>query len=177
MYQRILVPVDGSETSILGMDEAIRLAQATGARLRFLHAMDELSVAMAMDAYGGYVGDLHGALHENATEMLEGAKASASAAGVQADAVLHDSFHDKIADVVSAQARQWPADLIVVGSHGRRGMRRLVLGSGAEAILRTAPVPVLLVRARPRPGDAAATAEHVHVHVHVSLPSAALSIE
>ncbi|MBS0454216.1 MAG: universal stress protein [Proteobacteria bacterium] len=173
MYQRILVPVDGSETSFLGVDEAIRRARQTGGRLRLVHAIDELSVALAMDAYAGYLGDLPAALHENATAMLAGVKAAASAAGVEADAVLHDSFNDKVADVVATQARQWPADLIVLGTHGRRGMRRLALGSGAESILRTAPVPVLLVRARPQPGTDASAQEHAHV----SLPSAALSME
>jgi nucleotide-binding universal stress UspA family protein len=173
MYQRILVPVDGSETSFLGVDEAIRLAGVTGGRLRFLHALDEMSVALALDAYGGYLGDLPAALHENAREMLEGVKASARAAGVQADSVLNDSLKDKVADVVAAQARQWPADLIVAGTHGRRGVRRLVLGSGAESILRTAPVPVLLVRARQAPGEAASD----QAQAQVSLPSAALSME
>lgn len=173
MYQRILVPVDGSETSFLGVDEAIRLAGVTGGRVRFVHAIDELSVGLAMDAYAGYMGDLRACLHENATEMLAGAKAAAGAAGVEADAVLHDSYNDRIADVVGAQARQWPADLIVLGTHGRRGVRRLVLGSGAESILRTAPVPVLLVRARPQPGTDASAQEPAHV----SLPSAALSME
>ena len=173
MYQRILVPVDGSETSFLGVDEAIRLARQTGGRLRFVYAIDELSVALAVDAYAGYMGDLPPPLHENAPEMLEGVKATARAAGVEADAVLHDSFNEKVDEVVAAQARQWHADLIVLGTHGRRGMRRLVLGSGAESILRTAPVSVLLVRARQQAGADASAQEPAHV----SLPSAALSME
>ncbi|MBS0341729.1 MAG: universal stress protein [Proteobacteria bacterium] len=173
MYQRILVPIDGSDTSLLGVDEAIRLARMTGGRLRFVQVIDELSVALAVDTYGGYLGDLPAALDQSATELLKGVKARARAAGVEAEAVLHDSFNDKVADIVAEQARQWPADLIVLGTHGRRGVRRLVLGSGAENILRAAPVPVLLVRARRRADELPPAQDPVHA----SLASAALSME
>lgn len=173
MYQRILVPIDGSETSLLAVDEAIRLARATGGKLRFLHAIDQLSIAFAMDSYEGFSADWGAALHENGQELLDGAKASAAAAGVEADTVLHESYNDRIVDVVTIQARQWPADLIVLGTHGRRGVQQLLLGSGAQSILRTACVPVLLVRAPQRiDGDGSAGGAK-----HVSLPSAALSIE
>ena len=173
MYQRILVPLDGSETSMLGMDEAIRLARLTGGKLRFLHVIDELSFALAADSYACFTSDLLAALRENAEELLESAKSSARTAGVESDSVLYDSFNGKMLDFVSRQAREWPADLIVLGTHGRRGVRRLMLGSGAESILRTASVPVLLVRAR----EQAAPAEAPEVAAHVTLPSAALSME
>jgi nucleotide-binding universal stress UspA family protein len=57
MYQKILVPIDGSSTSRAGLREAIRLAQLSGGRLRLVHVIDELSFALVMDAYGGYTGD------------------------------------------------------------------------------------------------------------------------
>jgi nucleotide-binding universal stress UspA family protein len=63
------------------------------------------------------------------------------------DSVLDDTLGGRISDRVLAQAQQWPAQLIVIGTHGRRGVGRLLLGSDAEQVLRQAPVPVLLVRA------------------------------
>jgi nucleotide-binding universal stress UspA family protein len=61
--------------------------------------------------------------------------------------VLHDDFSIPLDARVASEARQWPADLIVLGTHGRRGVGRWLLGSDAERIARYAPVPVLLVRA------------------------------
>ena len=146
MYQRILVPIDGSDTSSLGLAEAMRLARLTGGRLRLLNVIDELSFALTMDAYTGHSGDWLNTLRENGSQLLDEAKGIVQAAGIEADTVLHDRFNLKLADSVRAEALQWPADLIVLGTHGRRGVGRLVLGSGAESVLRSAPVPVLLVR-------------------------------
>jgi len=152
MYQRILVPVDGSPTSDRGLDEALRLARLTGARLRLVHAVDELTFATGMEPAAVYAADLIPLLREAGLKVLEGAQARAAAAGIPADTVLHESFAGRLSDFVVEQARTWPAELVVIGTHGRRGVRRLLLGSDAEQILRTAPVPVLLVR---DPSDAA----------------------
>ena len=75
----------------------------------------------------------------------------AKAAGVPADAKLLDTAGGRLGEVVAEEARQWEADLVVVGTHGRRGVSRVLLGSGAEQVLRLAPVPVLAVRDR-QPG-------------------------
>lgn len=147
MYQRILVPVDGSPTSQRGLDEAIRLAQVMKGRLRLIHVIDELSFALAMDAYSGYSGDWLGVLREAGKRVLDDAKAIAETAGVDTETMLCDSFEGSVHEQVTAEAAKWPAELIVIGTHGRRGVGRLVLGSSAEHILRFAPVPVLLVRA------------------------------
>ena len=147
MYQRILVPVDGSPTSRRGLDEAIHLAQLTKGRLRLIHVVDELSFAVAMDAYSSYSGDWLGLLRKAGQGVLNEAKGIATKADVEVEAVLSESFHGAVHEMVTAEATKWAADLIVIGTHGRRGVRRLVLGSSAEHILRYAPVPVLLVRA------------------------------
>jgi nucleotide-binding universal stress UspA family protein len=179
MYQRILVPFDGSETSKLGLAEAIRFARLTGGRLRLMHMIDELAFALTMDAYAGHAGDWLNSLRQDGTRLLDGAKAVATAAGIETDAVLHDSFNGKLADCVATEALRWPADLIVVGTHGRRGVGRMVLGSGAENIVRSAPIPVLLVRspqavAASEPVESATPAQETQT---VHLPTAALSIE
>jgi nucleotide-binding universal stress UspA family protein len=72
----------------------------------------------------------------------------AQRAGVSAETATLDTTAGRVCDLVVAQAKKWNADLIVLGTHGRRGVNRLLLGSDAEQILRLAPVPVLLVRAR-----------------------------
>lgn len=147
MYQRILVPIDGSSTSSRGLDEAIRLAKLTQGRLRLMHVIDELSFALAMDAYSGYTGDWLAQLRAAGNTLLEEARAKAAAAGVEAECLLCDTFRGAVAERVVSDAAAWPADLIVLGTHGRRGLGRMVMGSSAELILRHATVPVLLVRA------------------------------
>jgi nucleotide-binding universal stress UspA family protein len=173
MYQRILVPVDGSPTSARGLDEAIRIAKLTQGRLRLFHVIDELSFALAMDAYSGYAGDWLSVLREKGCNLLEEGKAAAQAAGVEADVVLCDSFSSSVHQQVTEEARKWSADLIVVGTHGRRGVGRFVMGSSAEYILRYATVPVLLVRA----AETKANPESASAASKLDQPSAALSFE
>jgi nucleotide-binding universal stress UspA family protein len=148
MYQRILVPVDGSPTSLRGLEEAIGLARLVGGRLRLIHAVDELSVALG--GSGGFMAaapDTFHLLRQGGEQVLASAKARVEAAGLTVDTVLDDTLGGRVCDLVARHAQQWPADLIVIGTHGRRGVGRLLMGSDAEQVLRLAPVPVLLVRA------------------------------
>jgi len=146
MYQRILVPVDGSATSKLGLDEAIQIAKLTQGRLCLFHVIDELSFALALGSKSGYAADLLESLRSEGARILDTAQTTAHAAGVEAETRLCDVFPGSVQEKVAAEALDWGAELIVLGTHGRRGAKRLMLGSGAERILRIAPVPVLLVR-------------------------------
>ena len=146
MYQRILVPVDGSATSQKGVSEAIALAKLTGGRIRLVHVVDELSIAMSADAFAGYSGAVLPLLREGGEQILAQARERVDTAGVPVDTSLHEVFAGRVSDLVAQEASAWAADLIVIGTHGRRGLGRMVLGSDAEQILRVAPVPVLLVR-------------------------------
>lgn len=146
MYERILVPVDGSPTSSKGLEEAIKLAQLTGAKLRLIHAVDELSFAMNADAFGAYAGELIDVVRKAGEATLQNARTQVEAAGIGVDTVLRDSFGSRVYELVADEAARWPADLIVLGTHGRRGVGRALMGSDAEQIARLAPVPVLLVR-------------------------------
>ena len=146
MYQRILVPVDGSPTSKQGLDEALRIATHTQARLRLVHVVDVTSAGMAMGlAFGGAGGFEF--LRESGERILREGQAAATALGIEADALLHDSSSSTVHELIASDASRWPADLIVIGTHGRRGVERFVVGSCAEYLLRCTPVPVLLVRA------------------------------
>ena len=88
-------------------------------------------------------------------KVLTKAEAVARAAKVDVKALLVESKGGTIADAILAQARKLRADTIVLGTHGRRGLRRALMGSDAEAVLRDSRVPVLLVRALPRERAAA----------------------
>ncbi|MFY3551543.1 universal stress protein [Achromobacter insolitus] len=146
MYQKILVPIDGSPTSEQGLKEAIRIAQATHARLRLIHVIDELSFAVTVDAYSYHAGELLDLIRKNGAKVLDTALQKVKAAGVEADTVLYENLDRTVKQRVLDEALAWRADLIVIGTHGRRGPSRLMLGSSAEGIMRGAVVPVLLVR-------------------------------
>ena len=147
-YRKILVAVDGSTASAKGLREAIRLAKTDSARLFILHVVDEYPAFAALDGMmaGAPGADLVPALREGGKRVLARAKTTAEKAGVPAKAVLREMLSGPAAYPIVREARKLGADLIVLGTHGRRGVRRLVLGSDAEQVVRTASVPVLLVR-------------------------------
>ena len=146
MYKKILVPVDGSPTSHLGLQEALRLAQYHEARLRLLHVADTLIITPSLEG-GSYVADAQEALRKDGTRIIEKAAALARQRGLAVDAVMLEIAGGRAAETIVEQAKKWKADLIVIGTHGRRGLSRFVMGSDAEQVVRTAPVPVLTVRA------------------------------
>ena len=146
MYSRILCPIDGSQTSERGLGEAIRLALDQRARLRLLYVVD--AHLAAMDPYGTInVGDLIDASRAFGNELLEKAGTAARAEGLEVETATLDTLAGPVGDLITRDARDWGANLIVMGTHGRRGVRRVVMGSDAELVVRTTPVPVLLVRA------------------------------
>lgn len=146
MYKRILVALDGSETSMRALTASLNLARQGGGRVRLVHVVEELAYLGGFDPYGASSGDLIKVIRENGAKVLTTGLAAAGSAGVEADTVLYDNFGERLPDAVADAAKQWNADLIVVGTHGRRGMGRVLMGSGAEQIIRISPVPVLVIR-------------------------------
>jgi len=146
MYKRILVALDGSETSMRALTASLNLARQGGGRVRLVHVVEELAYLGGFDPYGASSGDLIKVIRENGAKVLATGLAAAGSAGVEADTVIYDNFGERLPDAVADAARQWNADLIVVGTHGRRGMGRVLMGSGAEQIIRLSPVPVLVIR-------------------------------
>ena len=145
MYQKILVPIDGSETSMAGLNEAVKLAKTQGSQVRVFHVVNEFVLDYSYVA-GLYGTDLIESLREEGKKIIRKAEAFVLQQGVQVDGVLLESIGGPAANFIVGQAKQWRADLIVMGTHGRRGLRRLALGSDAEEVVRESPVPVLLVR-------------------------------
>jgi len=145
-YRRILVPVDGSPTSLKGLKEAVRLAKAGGARVVLVHVVDEFAAFVGMEASGGILQDMIEGLVAGGRRILDKAGREAKRLGVSAQSILRERVGGPAADEIVRQAKKNRCDLIVIGTHGRRGLRRLALGSDAELVVRHATVPVLLVR-------------------------------
>lgn len=145
MYKRILVPIDGSPAATRGLGEAIDLAGNQGAEILLIHVADEWKVAAGDIAAVNLEAGAQ-RLREAGTTLLQEAEARVRQAGVSVNSVLIEEIGVPVGACVVQRAREWPADLIVCGTHGRRGLQRLLMGSDAEHIVRHTPVPVLLVR-------------------------------
>ena len=145
MYARILVPIDGSSTALKGLVEALRLAKALQAKLKLVHVVNELIYDPTL-APSVYYEHAIRSMRERGTKALADAQALAEQHQMEVEVELLETIGARASDSIVAAARDWPADLIIMGTHGRRGLKRLALGSDAELVLRAAPVPVLMVR-------------------------------
>lgn len=146
MYQRILVPIDGSAIAERALQEAIRLA-AGKAQLRLVYVIEEV---YPLDAEGFAFIDyaaLQEAVRSTGERTLAQAAEKVQRSGFTAETALLDVPGERVAGVIDNEALSWKADLIVIGTHGRSGLSRLLLGSVAEGVVRGASAPVLLVRA------------------------------
>ncbi len=145
IYKRILVPVDGSPTSIAGLREAVKLAKNLHAKLCLLHVVDETIVFNAPEG-GINLEPILDEIKRAGKRLLRRAEKLASALGVKPDSESRESAGERVADVIVERAKRLRSDLIVMGTHGRRGVNRMLMGSDAELVVRNAPAPVLLVR-------------------------------
>lgn len=144
MYKRILVPTDGSKCSEMAAEQALALAKLTEGEVTFLYALDPVPPALAAEAYGYavYAEQLMADLRKAAEDALNKAAALAEAAGVRYQTRLVENTRPVDA-VVGAMN---DVDLVVMGSHGRTGVRRLILGSVTEGVMRQSTKPLLVVR-------------------------------
>jgi nucleotide-binding universal stress UspA family protein len=151
MFKRILVAVDGSAVSNRALGVAIGLAKEQGAVLHLVHVVEDTTAAAiagsGVSGWGGYVVEMYEALRETGRKVLAKAEADVAKTGQTMQTHLVDATRFGVAQVILRLARRVHADIIVMGTHGRRGLSRLVMGSDAETVLREARVPVLLVRA------------------------------
>jgi nucleotide-binding universal stress UspA family protein len=144
MYKHVLVAVDGSETSNSALKEAIELAKDQLSMLRLFHVVDMTMAYSSVEA--PYVFEYRKAMEAAGQKVVADCSASTRAAGIEFDSKCVVTFVKHIYDIIEEEATSWPADLIVIGTHGRRGMRRLLLGSVAEGLIRISSKPVLLIR-------------------------------
>ena len=148
MYKRILVPTDGSAVSDHAADAAIAFARASGSELVALSVavpepiIQSLDGVMALDA--GQEIDL---LLERAQEFTDAVARRAGGAGLHCVPLTRFSLDP--GETIVTTAREQGCDLIIMGSHGRRGLSRLLAGSVTQAVLAYAPVPVMVLRPAP----------------------------
>jgi nucleotide-binding universal stress UspA family protein len=148
MYQRILVAIDESATSELALKEAALLAKEHDATLRLAHVIDDTVAYTALQTDRVNWIESQAGLRKFGEDVLSRGAAAARALGTNVETTLLAVVEggDRVYDSIEQEAARWPADLIVIGTHGRRGFRRLVLGSVAEGLIRITTKPVLLVR-------------------------------
>lgn len=146
MYSKILVAVDESETSRHALQQAIELAKKLSASVRMVHVLDmswlPIGPEVAIDTSA-----LSAARRGVGEKIIAAVSDTAKAAGFEADAVLVETETptQQVAETIVREAARWGADLLVMGTHGRRGFQHLMLGSVAEQTVRRSPGPVLLI--------------------------------
>lgn len=154
MFRQVLVAIDGSPTGNRGLKSAIGLALDQKAALAIVHVIDDMTGVPVIGDIGYvpplYVDTLLDDLRVTGRKILAKAEAMARESGVDAKTLLVESKGGSIAEAILRQARKVGADVIVLGTHGRRGLQRMVMGSDAEAVVRESRVPVLLVRTSAR---------------------------
>ena len=145
MFKRILVPVDGSSTSDQALQEAITLAKEQGAQVRIIHVVDEVNINLETEFA---TDEFYEAMRKSGNRILEKSKEAARAGGISAESELLERvpFGSRISDMIVEESKRWNADLVIIGTHGRRGVNHLLLGSVAEKVVRIATTPIMLIR-------------------------------
>lgn len=144
MYQQILVPVDGSQAALQALRQAVGLAKAFGARMFLVHVIDPYPFLGAGADFALGQADYLSAATANANNALAAAAEIVGTAGLDSESAVVDDRSAE--DGILSTAKTCGADLIVMGSHGRRGLEKLLLGSVTQRVLQEASVPVLVVR-------------------------------
>jgi nucleotide-binding universal stress UspA family protein len=149
MFKHILVPTDGSELSDKGVKETIKMAKAVGAHITAVHVVANYSVLFQDEGFAmpdipdwQTLFDHSRATH--AKEILDRVKAAADKAGVKCDTVA--AHGDMPYEMIIKQAKKSKCDLIMMASHGRKGMQRILLGSETAKVLTHSKIPVLVLR-------------------------------
>ncbi len=143
-FEHILVPVDGSETSYAAVDKAVEIAKAFNSKVTVVQvlALDPYIAAEYITA--AQTNDLVERARTAILKTLDEAKAKFAAAGIDAETQLLEG--QVIYTEIVKAAESLNTDLIVIGSHGRTGFKKLFLGSVAQSILGQANVPVMVIR-------------------------------
>lgn len=144
MFNHILVPIDGSDTSMLAVSKASGLALAFGSRITLIHVVDNYPFIGVGADYALGQNEYLAAATSSANAALARGVAALAAEGLHSDQRVIDGHvvHEGIVDTAIAIG----ADLIVMGSHGRTGIEKLLLGSVTQRVLQDAKCPVLVVR-------------------------------
>lgn len=146
MYSRLLVPLDGSPTALLALEHAAALARMSGGAVVLLHVIEPMRHSSGFERPKVYIEDVRPRFLAAGQALLDEAAERLRADGIEVETVLLESSVERVCEQIAKQAEASRCDLVILGTHGRRGVGRLLLGSDAEAVARIAPVPVMLVR-------------------------------
>jgi nucleotide-binding universal stress UspA family protein len=148
MYKRIMVAIDDSFATSKVLDSAIESARQHGAILAICHAIDETIFAQREAAImlSSSLGQVTRNLKESAKEFVDQAADTARKAGIEVETIIVESEQGHVAEMLADASAKWQADLLVVGTHGRRGVERFFVGSVAEKLVSKANTSLLLVR-------------------------------
>jgi len=148
MCKRIFVAIDGSATAQLALHEAIQFARLPGMSLCIGTVLDTSLLDQNNISMGSLLNpdSVKAELRQAAELLLDNAVAKAKEAGLDPYRILVDSDNQRVAEKILDASKQWDADLIVIGTHGRRGVQRMLMGSVAENLVRIATTSLFLVR-------------------------------
>lgn len=146
MYKKILVPLDGSATSNLALDHAIALARLSGGSVVLFHVIEELAYSNGFERPKIYIEQVRPRFIATSQTILDEASARLRQEGVNVETLLLESGGKRASELIAEQAKASGCDIVILGTHGRRGVERLLMGSDAEQVARIASVPVMLVR-------------------------------
>ena len=144
MYQRILVPTDGSEITAKAVETAVKLAKQSGAALVTISVKEPFPYSAISEMQPVPPQEFYDAQERIANDRVKAVMAAAAAAGVACDGSTVEALHpwEAILDLAKDKA----CDLIVMASHGRRGMAALLIGSETSRVLTHSPLPVLVIK-------------------------------
>ena len=147
---RILVPVDGSPLANAAVDHAVELARGLGGVVRFAHVVDPRRLLFDPSGPHASASMLVKAQRAQGERILRAAVERARTNGAACDSVLLQDAPARVSDLLIREADDWGATLVVMGSHGRTGLDRLLMGSTSQAISLNGRTPVLVVPAGPQ---------------------------
>lgn len=146
-YQRIYIAVDGSETANLALTEGIKLAKALNATIALGYVAEIAAAVVGEDLTFG-IEQYKKSIITLGEQLLEKKQALLAMEGLQAETRILEltQKNKRVAVSLLEDAKQWQADLVIIGTHGRRGISKFFLGSVAEETIRAAHIPILLVK-------------------------------
>lgn len=148
MFKKIIVAIDGSNTANRGLKTAMNLAKDQKAVLLVLHVVDERAPVTHPDGGNVLFDQVITMLRDAGRKIIAGAQREASKQGIQVQTKMVETMGLPVADIIVREAKRSRADIIVLGTHGRRGMSRMVMGSDAEGVVRQVMVPAAGALAR-----------------------------
>ncbi|SMQ85500.1 Nucleotide-binding universal stress protein, UspA family [Devosia lucknowensis] len=149
MFAHIMIAFDGSDLARKALDLGLQMAKPNGSRVTVVTSTDPIETGLGTGGFGtidakSLIDKLEVAYSAEASGILKAARAKAVAAGIE----MNDAYVPgmRASDAILETAEKLGCDLVVMGSHGRRGLQRLILGSQAAAVLAASKVPVLIVK-------------------------------